>query len=526
MALPANNTAWPPLAPEVRTAFEDWSAWYSANPNRIADRYYWRTTRIGQYGQQPVNRPSQFRGGLTGMVARMFWGEPIPFGEKRTKVHVPLAGDIARTSADLLFSEPPSLTAENTDTQERLENLMELGLRRTLLAAGEVCAALGGVYLRTVWDDQISDRPWIDAVHADAAIPELRQGRLVAVTMWTVIAVDGTKIVRHLERHERGAILHGLYEGSHDNLGKRLDDKALESFPETKGLLPVRLLNIGKLLTVSYTPNTVTARDWRDVPGTRGLGQSDYQGSEGLFDALDETYSSWMRDIRLAKARIIVPNGFLTNNGVGQGMSWEDREVFAEANIPPTEGQSITCNQFVIRWQEHKGTAEELIAQIVRNAGYSTGTFGDDSDGAAVTATEIKARQSRSGSTRLRKSELFSVGIPDIVEALLALENTPLFPGMGVPLERPVITFQDSVQDDPLTLAQTAQALRTAEAASTETLVALVHPDWDQDAQQEETQRILAESGRAVSDPTLIGAEGGGHAGFPSDGGGSGQAGR
>lgn len=513
MPLPDKNAPWPPVAAEVRTALDDWAAWYSGNPDKIADRYYWRSTRVGKYGQQPVNRPSQYRGGLIGQLARFFWGEPIPFGEKRTKLHVPLAGDIARTSADLLFSEPITFVAQNSATQERLEQLLETGLNRALLGAGEVAAALGGVYLRIAWDDQVSDRPWIDKVDADAAAPEFRNGVLMAVTFWWVIAVDGTKVIRHLERHERGGvILHGVYEGSEINLGKPVD---LAGFPETKGLLPSRTVPVGdRGMTVAYVPNTITNRDWRDIPGTRGLGLSDFQGSETLLDALDETYTSWMRDVRLGKSRIIVPNGYLTNNGPGQGMTWEDREAFAGMNIPPTEqGNGITLNQFAIRYAEHKATAEELIRQIIRNAGYSTGTFGDDADGRAITATEIKAKESRSGATRARKSELFAVGIPDIVESLLALEASAMFPGVqAVEVERPEVRFQDSIQDDPLNLAQTANMLRTAEAASTETLVAMLHPDWDSTAQAEEVARIHAQSGRAVADPTMTGAEGMPHA--------------
>jgi hypothetical protein len=56
-------------------------------------------------------------------------------------------------------------------------------------------------------------------------------------------------------------------------------------------------------------------------------------------------------------------------------------------------------------------------------------------------------------------------------------------------------------------LAESAALLRQAEAASTETLVALVNPDRDADWQAGETSRILRESGRDVADPTAVGAE-------------------
>ncbi|MET7933483.1 capsid protein [Streptomyces sp. NPDC005322] len=504
MPLPDKGTPWPPIHSAIRSDLEDWSAWYSANPDRLAYRYLNRARQGGRFGQ-PENRPSQYRGGVVGTIARWFWGEPTPLGEKRANLHMPLARDIARTSSDLLFSEPPTLKAGAKDTQQRLEEMMDLGLKKTLLAGGEVSAALGGVYLRLVWDDAISDRPWISIVHADGAAPEFAYDRLRAVTFWTVLATDGQKVVRHLERHEPGQILHGVYEGTVDNLGKPLD---LGGFEATKALVPARQLNIGKRLTVSYVPNTVIAPDWRDLPGGACLGTSDFQGAETFLSSIDETYTSWMRDIRLAKARILVPDGYLTSNGPGSGGTWEDREVYAAMNIPPTADHAITLNQFAIRHEEHRATIEELAGKVVRNAGYSGGTFGDDSEGPAATATEIKARTARSMSTRARKAELTTVGLADIVEAQLALEASGLFPGIrAVEVERPEVRFQDSVQDDIKTLAETAELMRRAEAASTETLVALLHPDWDERDQKTEVERILKQGGRMVEDPTAFGAD-------------------
>lgn len=511
MPLPDKGAPWPPIDPAVRADMADWSAWYAANPDRLAYRYTNRHRDSGRYGT-PSNRPSQYRGGLVGTVARWFWGEPTPLGEKRANLHMPLAKDIARTSADLLYSEPPKLLAKNAATRDRLEDLMETGLRRTLHARSEASAALGGAYLRIVWDREVSDRPWISHVRGDCAAPEFVHGLLRAVTYWTVLGVDGQTVIRHLERHEPGAILHGVYQGTEDNLGKPLD---LGSFPETRSYLPVQNLPIGKRLTSVYIPNTLTAPDWSDLPGAAWLGTSDFQGSETFLSAIDETYTSWMRDVRLARSRILVPSGYLQSMGPGRGVGWEDREVFAEMNIPPTSDHQITLNQFAIRHVEHRETIAELMGRVVHTAGYSGGTFGDDSGGPAVTATEIKARSSRSMSTRGRKCDLDSVGTAEIVETLLVLEKSDLFPGLdSVPIERPQVLFQDSIQDDVKVLAESAELYRRAEAMSTETLVALVNPDRDADWQAEETRRIMRESGRDVSDPTATGAEGPGAPGF------------
>jgi A118 family predicted phage portal protein len=485
---------------------EDWAAWLSANPDRLAYRYRNRHRDNARFG--PENRPSQYRGGVVGRVSRWFWGEPTPLGEKRANLHMPLARDIARTSSDLLYSEPPTLKVKNTTAQERLEELMNDGLKRTLIAAGETGAALGGAYLRIVWDTDISDRPWIGVVHADGAAPEFAHGeRLKAVTFWTVILVDGQRVVRHLERHEPGYVLHGVYDGTEDNLGK---PRGLEEFEQTKAFLPVRQLPPGmeKKLLVSYIPNTMVAPDWRDIPGAAGLGTSDYQGAETFLSAIDETYTSWMRDVRLAKSRIIVPAGYLLTNGPGMGAVWEDRDVYAPMNVPPTSDHQITLNQFEIRHESHRVTIEELVGKVVRNAGYSGSTFGDDGDGPAATATEIKARAARSMSTRARKGELSVVGIADITESYLLLLASGWFPGYSdVTPERPDVEFQDSVQDDIKTLAETAALFQQAEAASTEVKVALLHPDWDEKEQQAEVRRIQKETGRLVEDPTTLGAD-------------------
>ncbi|MFF3497387.1 phage portal protein [Streptomyces sp. NPDC002795] len=506
MPLPTSDAPWPPTDHQVQAALADWDAWYSADPDRLENRYQGRGYR------EALDRPAQHRGGLVGKVARWFWGNPTSPGEKRTKLHVPLAGDIARTSSELLFSEPPKLVSEHTATQDRLDELMNTGLQPTLLEAGELCAALGGAYLRVVWDEEVSDRPWLDAVAADRAIPEFRYGRLVAVTFWTVVeAEDSRRVLRHLERHEKGRIFHGLYEGSLIALGHPVP---LTEHPSTAGLA-TEVDAEGGLdtgapdhLTASYIPNVRPARAWRHIPTAAYWGQSDYQGIEGLMDALDETYSSWMRDVQNGKGRIVVPNTMLDSLGPGQGAAFdEERRVYSGLNMlqRPGDPNPLTVVQFEIRVQEHRDTCAELVEQAVRQAGYSASTFGETGDGSAVTATEIRARERRSMSTRGRKSMYWGPGIADGAAALLAVEAGPRFRTGGLEVEPPKVEFQDSISEGPNELATTAELLRRAEAASDETLVQMIHPDWDEQQVQAEVDRLG--KAREVADPFLTGAE-------------------
>ncbi|MFC9847785.1 capsid protein [Streptomyces sp. NPDC060223] len=521
MPLPTADTPWPPIDERIQSALADCDAWYSSEPDRLEERY------LGRGYRDTVDRPAQHRGGVVGRLARWFWGNPTEPGQKREKLHVPLAGDIARTSSELLFSEAPKLLAAedaSDATQTVLDALMETSLQATLLEAGEVCAALGGVYLRVVWDEDVSDRPWIDTVAADRAVPEFAYGRLRAVTFWTVLDsgdVNDRRVFRHLERHEKGRIYHGLYEGSAGSLGAV---RPLADNPATAPLAAMVDADGGldtgapDHLTATYVPNVRPARAWRHIPTAAYWGQSDFQGIEGLMDALDETYSSWMRDIVNGKGRIVVPSSMLDSLGPGQGTTFnEDRRIYTGLTMlaRPGDPNPLTVVQFEIRVQEHRDTAQALLEQAVRQAGYSAGSFGE-SDGQAVTATEVKARNRRSLSTAGRKGKYWGPELAAITSAWLAVLSGFRFRMAGLDLEPPKVELQDGVTEGPIELATTAELLARAEAASKETLVAMVHPDWNKDQIEAEVALIQSES--ALADPVLTGAEGPG-SGFPPPGG-------
>ncbi|MGI5418666.1 phage portal protein [Actinomadura luteofluorescens] len=531
MPLPEGGGAWPPRELDLVTARLDvWSTWYSGDPDRLS--FLYGGSLAGDPGR-PVGYPDPttrgWRGWLGRLASRWFWGVQTPDNEKRTKLHLPLAGDIAAASADLLFSEPPTLKAADGDeaTQQALDDLIEDGLHADLLEAAEVCAGLGGVYLRNCWDDgdnPIRDRPWISAVHADCAVPTWRYGRLVAVTFWQVVHRDGNDVWRHLERHEQGVILHGLYKGGERDLGKPVP---LASHEATRGLREAVPTGLGKGLTAGYVPNMRPARVWRDVPEGAHLGRADVAGLESEMDGLDEVWSSLMRDIRLGKGRVFVPETMLQSQGKGQGATFDaDAEFLYPVNAlmstNPQGGLPLMAQQFAIRVAEHLQTARALQDQIVRSAGYSTQTFGSvDGEGgasAAQTATEVDSKTRRTDTTRGRKITYWRPELAERVRVHLELCKG-IFSDKVTP-ERPKVVFGERVSETPAQLAQTAQLLRAAEAASTETLVQLVHPDWDKTQVDEEVERIQGESAPAeltAPDPEAgMGAAG---SGAPDEGG-------
>lgn len=520
MPLPTRSMAWPPaqLTPIARKLCE-WDAWFIGSAEELTRVYQAR-------GAQTATRT----GGVSGFLRRLWWGREVSGSAQRPDgLHVPVAADLARISADLLYAEPPTLTAApakpapvaddaapvSNPTQDRLDLYVDDSFHDVLATGAEVGAALGGRYHVVAWDKTLSERPFLTTVDADNAWPEFRFGRLVAVTFWWVVERNGGQVLRHLERHEldqqgNGLVFHGLYDGTGDTLGTPLD---LTRHSSTEALA-AEVAEDGAMregrtpgLCVAYIPNQTPNRIWRKDPVGKSLGRSDFDGVETLMDALDEAYSSLMRDVRLGKARIIVPTSMLESNGLGKGAAFDlDREVYEGVNAPPTEDgkQEITPQQFEIRFEEHLAICEDLVKRIVSTAGYSTQSLGDITDGGAITATEVHSRERKTYSTRDRKIRHERPAVKDLVHKMLAIDaavfKTPSL-DLGATID---VTFADTVQDSAISMAQTAMALRQAQAASTHTLVEMNHPDWDPEQVAEEVSRIMAETPAPLGDPFAV----------------------
>lgn len=505
MALPAANTAWPP-AP-FDTALADigvHDAWYVGDPTALASIYQ----RTGGASQV---RPSQRAGGLVGTVARFFWGRPQTAGQTTTRLHVPVAADIATTSADLLFSEPPRILLPRTEdtgadgktvvtdhpAQERLEEIVNNAfVHSAFLEAAELGSALGGSYLRVAWDSDVAQHPILSAFGADRAIPEFTYGRLRAVTFWTVVKDTGSTVLRHLERHEKGRILHGLYEGTSTSLGRLVP---LTDSAATTGLAELvdadsAIVTGADRLTAVYIPNMLPQRRWRKESGLAPLGRSDFDGIEGIFDAIDEVYSSWMRDIRLAKARVFIDSMALTNMGAGAGAEFDvEQELFTAAGDgvgAAKDGSAITPYQFQIRWEEHQRTIQDLTRAALRASGYSPASFGDDSVSVQETATQVKSKQQLSERTRDKKIRYWKAALSELAVTMLQVDAHVFSRALAAIDGLPEVRFPEQTQQDLSEMAGTIEALDRANAISTVLKVRMAHPDWDADKVDEEVARI------------------------------------
>ena len=227
------------------------------------------------------------------------------------------------------------------------------------------------------------------------------------------------------------------------------------------------------------------------------------------MDSLDETYSSWMRDIRLAKARLIVPAEYLRRkpaemfNGDNRFTYEfdEDIETLVALDIDPERvGTSITPSQFSIRSTDHAMTCSDIIRNIVTVAGYAPQSFGLDIQGMAQSGTALHIREKKSYNTRGKKQTYWKSPLERIMTAMVHLDAV-LYPQAGSDSDDNVkIKFADSMSNDISTMSSALSMLNSAAAVSTEMKIQMLHPDWTQKQIAEEVERIKKETGMWMND--------------------------
>lgn len=516
MALPAEKTAWPPEhdADRYRRMGVN-SVWYAGDPARLASLYGSTSprSREGQHVKQ----------GVLGMIRDWFWGTS-DFNEPDDKVHLPVAQGLAVRSSELLFSHapkfvvqpvvfdaagkvPPEHRAEVARTQDRLDTILDgMGFDSVLLAAGETQAALGSVGLRIAYDPATMASPVITRVDADACLPEYAYGQLRAVTFWRVARLDRSSgdVWRHLERHEQGRVQHALFVGTVDNLGER---RALDTIDETAAYAAmVDAEGFMDLVPGHMLATTVPNMLPDPLNRQNQAGRSDFTpGVLTLFDSIDRTVTSLMRDIEDGRSRLLVAESLLDNIGTGKGVGFnQDQHLFMKMNAAPTEdakgGLPIEQVQFNIRVEEHLRALDWLVTKAHHEAGYNTDA--ETGEGAQpMTATEYQGRAKRDLNTASKKQRYWRDRLQPFMQTLLAVDAQVF--NSGVRADLPVVMeFAPAAPRSDKAQAEVVELWERSKAASLKTKVWGLHPEWSEDMVDAEVLEIQEQT--RLADPTML----------------------
>ncbi len=452
----------------------EWMIWYSGVPERIANYY-----------DEFLNTFSP-RGGAQNVK---FWGNQNS-EQNNDFVHLPIAGDVAAVSANLLFSEPPEIETTQTRLEEALE---ENKFGQRIVHAAEISAAAGGVYLKVDTDQSQSEYPIVSIRYPDSAIPEfMPNGDLKAIKFHRVF-VEEDKMYRLYEERkiDNGLkvefVLRRVKDGKD---GKRVN---LNETEETKNLKPAYYPNYDRLGVV-YIPNMLPNKQF---PKSHE-GISDYASCISLMDSLDEAWTSWVNDVTLGQGRVFVDKEILTMENEKFRFDPYQRVLMkvdmSSANMGDGTNKPIESVQFDIRADDHLKTCQSLTEQIISLSGYSPQSFGMDINGQAESGTALRIRERKSMLTKQKKSRYWMYGIQDFLTQMQEIDIRSNLSG-SYNVETPSVVLADSVVRDPREVSETIRNLSMAEAISTYAKVKRANEDWTEEQIEEEVKKIQQERG-------------------------------
>lgn len=422
---------------------------------------------------------------------------------EREYVVDPMATLIAEGFADFLWGEDPEITAATGDDTPDDEMLGEIvstnGLDAALWDAETVCVGEGEVWWHLYVDREVATVPLVEFASRAAVVPLMRGPRLMACAFVTIVRRDGETVFRCAEVHSEGTVRHAVWRGSPRELGKRL---ALEALDETAGLeeewqhgLPMlagRILNGRRAL--------------------RGVGVSEYDRVLDLLLALNEARSIGSENARLtAKKRLFVNDALLKTSPDGTTRAFDagDDVIIADSGgemigggggKPPISAveYSFDAVPLIAHTQELERTILSRVRMVPQFVG--SGDAGQAESGTAIRLRFLPTVNAANG-----KAREWDAKLPVVLQLAMLLDALPEDSGgfgrQYVNTERPSVERADILPRDETEAVQTAAVGVQGEVLSIETAVRDLHPEWDDNAVEEEVARIREDRGVAPAAP-------------------------
>jgi A118 family predicted phage portal protein len=472
--------------------FEEWGTWYSGESQYLVDYY---TRKVA----------------TTMKEDSLFWAK-IEQEERVNAIHIPVAGDIAGMSANLLFSESPRIIINNMLYSDIINYFIkENGFDNLILEGAEIASAFGGVLLKLDIDSQLSDFPILSCLTPLQFLPTFKMGRLNSILMWRdVLIIEDKDIYYRLfeDRTRKGNNLNisfKLYKGNQYNVGFEIDLNSIDD-PSLLNLNNFEISNVRGLGCI-YIPNM---KPNKLAPGSM-IGINDFNSSIPLMDGLDSIWSSWMNDIELGRGQIFLDEELLQrddsldgsgSSSVGRGSSFSKfKKCFINLNLSSYKMSNdnvkpLDVHQFDIRTDDHLKACIESIKTIIGNCGYSPQSFGIDVTGQAESGTALRIKEGKSVLTSQKKARYWQPQINDLLRQMVALYYA--YNNKDTRINDPseiTVELEDSIPINTKELSETIRNLDMAKAVSTYIKVKMQHPDWSEDDITLEVDRITKETG-------------------------------
>lgn len=373
-------------------------------------------------------------GNLTSEELNYFWAQPTS-GTNIRKVHSGIPQLISEKMVDLITSngyeykvyedndDADKEKEEDEENQERLAMILEDNMFEVLLQeAIETESWSGGVAIKLSTNTALP-YPIIEIIQPEEYEPTIVAGRIVADTFITYFERGGLtyKLKEKYGVDEKGGYITYSMERLND---QQWIEAKLTDIEETKDYKDQHFPGIMKRFSL-YKPNKLPNSEFR---GSR-LGESDYSGSHGMFDAIDEVISAMVQEFRDAKIKNFWPSNLLPTDPTTnmQYLPPTLKKDFITLTVgigekeKPTKPEQI---QGLIHTEKYISSYTKLIEGVLNNAGLSPqsiGVTGLESTAASEESQEL--REKTSIRTREKKIGMWEETLSKLFELLLILDD-------------------------------------------------------------------------------------------------------
>ena len=396
--------------------------WYSGNDLELKQLYErdLKAFKIGQVTSEELN---------------YFWAQPTS-GTNIRKIHSGIPQLISEKFVDLILSNGYEFNVykdnkfedEDEENKTRLELILDDNMFMGILQeAIETESWSGGVAIKLSTNARF-DYPIIEIIQPEEYEPVIVAGRVVEDIF--IKYFDRKNMSFKLKEHygiddKGGFIKYKLYKLIGRGDGATWIEADLSELEETKNLKDISFNGIFEKFSI-YKPNKLPNSEFR---GSR-LGESDYSGSHGLFDALDEVISAMVQEFRDGKIKNFWPSNLLPTDPLDNNKTYlppalkKDFIVYTSGIGEKEQPDKVEQVQGDIHSEKYLESYKKLLETIVNNAGLSPQTLGVTGlDSTAASEESQELREKTSIRTREKKVDLWTMTLNKLFNLLLILDD-------------------------------------------------------------------------------------------------------
>ena len=394
------------------------ATWYSGNEQDLS--YFYRK-----------EAPKYYRKGEASESMNYFWAKS---DNKVRKIHSGFPQLICEKMSDLIIGNGFKIKVEGgneVELQEQLDLMLDDNkFRSTLLSKSiETETWSGGVSWKLSWNPSLTEYPIIEAWQPENYTSRIECGRVIEDIFYVYYEKGNQKFrlseIYGVDKKVGAYIDYKLEELTYSQVGQDSDGGrwipcSLSEIEDTADLQKITFNGYFKRLSL-YKPNKLPNSEFR----YSNLGESDFSGSYGAFDAIDEIISTWIQQFRDGKLNRYFPEEMMLKDMASgkyttPGEFQNDHILYADSPSENVDKQKILYEQGDLRTEKHVESYKIWVTQALNNSGLSPLTVGVTGlESIDASSQSQQEREKVSIRTRNRKIEMWQEFLEDFLKIAL-----------------------------------------------------------------------------------------------------------